>query len=365
MYKKRVHRRDKVYLKNCIVVVVKSRNSMGKKSVTEYKRAQALALYDAGFTISHVARQLNISWTCAKNAITRYNDYGVFKDLPRPGRPSKIKPRGVNYLRRLINGNNRTNANIITQQFNNSLNGHISSRTVQRYLHKMGYMYSTKIKKPILTKTHKAKRMAWCKKFKHYTIADWRHVIFSDESTFYILKRKNKVMVWRTKDEKFAPDCIQHISTGDGKTGVWGGICGGGATALLLYSDNMDSNKYCEVLRNQLVPLMKQLPKRQQYTYQCDLAPWHTSNKVKEEIQRLNINLLEWPPNSPDLNVIEELWSIIDKRLASKQINNKIELVERLEEEWKKISIQLCRALVDTMPQRIEKCLKAKGGHFG
>ena len=34
---------------------------MGKKSLGEYKRAQAVALYDAGFTISDVARQLKIS----------------------------------------------------------------------------------------------------------------------------------------------------------------------------------------------------------------------------------------------------------------------------------------------------------------
>ncbi|CAF4300589.1 unnamed protein product [Rotaria sordida] len=74
--------------------------------------------------------------------------------------------------------------------------------------------------------------------------------------------------------------------------------------------------------------------------------------------------MLEWPSNSQDLSVIEEIWSIIDKRLALKSINTKEELEKRLQEEWDVISIRLCQALVDSIPQPIEKCLKGKGGHF-
>jgi hypothetical protein len=33
------------------------------------------------------------------------------------------------------------------------------------------------------------------------------------------------------------------------------------------------------------------------------------------------------------LNVVEELWNIIDKRLASKPVNNKAELEKRVQEE--------------------------------
>ncbi len=64
------------------------------------------------------------------------------------------------------------------------------------------------------------------------------------------------------------------------------------------------------------------------------------------------------------MNVVEELWSIIDKRLASKPVNNKAELEKRLQEESDKISITLWQSLVDSMSVRIEKCLKTKEGHF-
>ncbi|CAF3367541.1 unnamed protein product [Rotaria sp. Silwood2] len=321
---------------------------MGKKSVSEYKRAQAVALFDAGFTISDAARQLNISWTCIKNAVKRYRKHGTFKDLSRKGRPSRLTPRTVRHLKRLTTGTNRANANVITQKLNDSLTQCVSSRTVRRYLHKMGYIFTKKISKPYLKKIHKSKEDC-----------------LIDESTYYVFKRKNKMMVWRAKSEKLAPDCIHQLTTGDGaKVGIWGAMCGYGKTSAFVYSDNIDSTKYCEILKNYLIPSIKRLLKGKKYTYQCDLAPWHTSNMIKDQVKKLKLNMFEWPPNSPDMNVVDELWSIIDKRLALTPINSKAELEKRLKEEWNKISITLYQALVDSMPIRIEKCLKAKGGHF-
>ena len=79
---------------------------MGRESISENKRAQAVALFDAGFKISRIARQLNISWTCVKNAIIRYREHDTFKDPSRTGRPSKITPRTARHLKRLASGEN-------------------------------------------------------------------------------------------------------------------------------------------------------------------------------------------------------------------------------------------------------------------
>ncbi len=64
-----------------------------------------------------------------------------------------------------------------------------------------------------------------------------------------------------------------------------------------------------------------------------------------------NSEILQIPSsNSPDLNVVEELWNIIDKRLASKPVNNKAELEKRVQEEWDKISITLCQSSAELEP---------------
>jgi transposase len=78
----------------------------------------------------------------------------------------------------------------------------------------------------------------------------------------------------------------------------------------------------------------------------------------------MGLKVLKWTPKSPHLNPIEMLWSIIDKRLASKPIFSKVALIEQIREEWNEIDLELYVKLVESMPERIHKCLKAKGGHF-
>ena len=85
---------------------------------------------------------------------------------------------------------------------------------------------------------------------------------------------------------------------------------------------------------------------------------------MKEKIAKLKLDVLDWAPKSPDLNPIEMLWSILDKKLASKPMYSKAALMDRLQEEWDNVDQDLCIKLVESMPERIRKCLKAKGGHF-
>ena len=95
-----------------------------------------------------------------------------------------------------------------------------------------------------------------------------------------------------------------------------------------------------------------------------DLAPWRTSNIVKEKIAKLKLRMLHWAPKRPDLNPLEMLWSILEKRLAAKSIYSKTASIERLQAKWNNIDKDLSIKLVESMLERIRKCLKAKAGHF-
>ncbi|CAF1477350.1 unnamed protein product [Adineta ricciae] len=320
---------------------------MGKKHVSPYTRAQAVALYHSGMKVSKIAEQLPISRKCIMNAIERYEKHGEFSDLKRSGRPKKLSARDERHLKRLVKGENRLSAAKITSDLNSSLPKPVTRRTVCNYLTKLGFEYKVKLKKQWLSKKHRERRIAWCRQYVHWTIDDWRKVIFSDESTFYVLKRKNQ------------------SNTGDGgKIGIWGGISGHGITLLKIFNENMNGTLYCDVLKHELKQSMSMLPNKSEIIFQQDLAPWHTSNIVQNTIKRMKLNVLNWAPKSPDLNPIEMLWSILDKKLASKPIYSKLTLQDRLQQEWKNIDKDLCIKLIESMPERIQSCLKAKGGHF-
>ena len=66
----------------------------------------------------------------------------------------------------------------------------------------------------------------------------------------------------------------------------------------------------------------------------------------------------------PDLNPMEMLWSILDKKLASKPIYSRAALTDHLQEEWDNIDQDSSIKLVETMPEHIRKCLKVNGAHF-
>jgi hypothetical protein len=64
-----------------------------------------------------------------------------------------------------------------------------------------------------------------------------------------------------------------------------------------------------------------------------DNDPKHTSRVAKQWHTTRNVNRLDWPAQSPDLNPIENLWSILDRRCGMKRANTDQELFQILSHE--------------------------------
>ncbi|GFS78969.1 transposable element Tcb1 transposase [Trichonephila clavipes] len=74
----------------------------------------------------------------------------------------------------------------------------------------------------------------------------------------------------------------------------------------------------------------------------------------------VGINLIP-PLQSPDLNVIENLWSHLERAVQKHQITSKKQLKSVLQEEWLNIAPETTRHLVESMPRRLEAVISAKG----
>ncbi len=91
---------------------------------------------------------------------------------------------------------------------------------------------------------------------------------------------------------------------------------------------------------------------------------WHLPtlpNAQKVWLNDHGVGVLDWPANSQDLNTIENLWSIVKRKMRTKRPKNADELKAWRPETWASIPPQQCHKLITSMPRRIEAVIKPKG----
>jgi len=97
---------------------------------------------------------------------------------------------------------------------------------------------------------------------------------------------------------------------------------------------------------------------------QEDNAPWHTAKLITKYLTNKKINRMTWPPQSPDLNPIENLWKYI-KDLISRRRHRVRDIKDMrftLMAIWPEIDGNFLLKLCDSVPRRWEACLKNSGG---
>ena len=122
----------------------------------------------------------------------------------------------------------------------------------------------------------------------------------------------------------------------------------------------MTQYTYIDILNNVMLPFAEEnMPIIWHFQQDCD--PKHTSKAAKEWFTTNNVKVLEWPPQSPDLNPIENLWRQLKLKISGQNPKNRNELWMMLQEAWYSIPVEVCRKLVDSMPSRCTEVLKNKG----
>jgi len=169
----------------------------------------------------------------------------------------------------------------------------------------------------------------------------------------------------------FYDDCYvkKTIKHGGGSVMVWGCITGRGMGRIKKIEGIMRAENYVDILEDGLLGTLKDQGIRKtgnsSSTFQQDNDPKHTSKLAKGWFKKRRFRLLDWPPSSPDMNIIEHVWDQLDAlvRARSQLPRNKEEMWEALQEEWENFSQSSLDKLFESMPRRVGALVKARGGH--
>ncbi|CAI9567774.1 unnamed protein product, partial [Staurois parvus] len=111
-------------------------------------------------------------------------------------------------LKRTMCRSRQLSAESIAKHLQPSCGLQISTTTVHRELHGMGFHGRSSASKPYITKCNAKHRMMWCKARRHWTLEQWRCVLWSDQSRFSVWQSDGRVWVWCLPVEWYLPDCI-------------------------------------------------------------------------------------------------------------------------------------------------------------
>lgn len=151
---------------------------------------------------------------------------------------------------------------------------------------------------------------------------------------------------------------------GGGSVMVWGGICGGNRTRLVVVNGTLTSQRYRdEILSPVVLPYLR--TNGPGLTFQQDNATAHTARATREFLNQNNVDMLDWPSKSPDLSPIEHVWDELGRRVRMRrpQPQNLLQLATALEEEWNNIPGHVIQRYVSSMRRRCVAVLNAGGGH--
>ena len=163
--------------------------------------------------------------------------------------------------------------------------------TVVRRLNKNGFKYKKPLGKHFLNETHKLLRVKWAQ---NNLNRDWSLIIFSDEAT--LAKGHNGRFRWvNTNDKNDIDELIKYPL----KINMWGCIKINGPNRIHIFENTMNAEIYQDIICSNILDIFIN---DNNFIFQRDNDPKHTSKLIKKLMIELDINILEWPSYSPDLN---------------------------------------------------------------
>lgn len=147
---------------------------------------------------------------------------------------------------------------------------------------------------------------------------------------------------------------------------VWAAISSRGKTPLVRIPKKMTGAEFADLLSGTLIPLMADAfnGDRSAFTLAMDGDGVHTAKIVQDRLETEGVSVLRpWPAHSPDLNPIENAWSIVEQHLQMQNPSTERGLWLAMRRAWDAIDETTLLQLCGSVPRRLKAVRDAQGGH--
>jgi hypothetical protein len=184
--------------------------------------------------------------------------------------------------------------------------------------------------------------------------------------TFIEVYGRRHVYVQRPVSEAYNAKYMITRAPHSDRVGMWGCFCALGiGQGEVWKNEEFTAMKYVDILRHNLLATVRHFYPSSMCWFQQDNAPQHTSRLATTFFHNNGIDIIEFPPYSPDLNPIENLWSIIKAQVEEKlpQTTEQVEIV--LKHVWEEIDSNILLHLIESMPARCKAVIENEGHRVG
>ncbi|GFV75613.1 transposable element Tcb1 transposase [Trichonephila clavipes] len=148
---------------------------------------------------------------------------------------------------------------------------------------------------------------------------------------------------------------------------VWGSFSAAGPGTLHFIERRMTQNVYLDILETNLPLCVQKLSVGNYWRYYQDNDSKHKTYRVRSWLLYNCPHVMcvcgKTPPQSPDINPIENLWDHLNKKVREHAVSSKTELKRVLLQEWDTTQPNFCETFVQSMPKCLKMFIKNKGLH--
>ena len=339
---------------------------MGKHLTTD-SRLRIVQLTKLKFTPTQIERKMaeegvSITRTTVYNILKKWNLHGTVATLALPPRKRKgVTNEILDFIDNQMENDDELTAKNLQLRINQHFGESFSISKVKDLRRKLGWLASKTRYCQLVTSNNRGKRLAFAVEClaKNDKFDD---VIWSDECNVQLDWNGTLTFHrwWEQCPQKGKPKHPFKVS-------VWAAISKRGASPILVFTGIMEKTYYSNaIVRDTLAPFVREAFGKSSHRFMQDNDPKHTSNLGKETILKNKINWWKTPPESPDLNPIENFWHELKHNLRSNvKPRNKDQLIKGIEDFWSTVTPEKCRKYIGhiqrVLPVVVERQGKASG----